>query len=81
MAEQNIRSLFSSTERQRKDLESSWDSNTATYQQNLAAVISTYEDCLELADRISLFSPNETLEDLISGDLQYVLSLPSVAQC
>jgi hypothetical protein len=72
MAERSIKSLFSSAERQRKDIEASWDSNTATYQQNLAAAISTYEDCLKLADRLSLFSPNETLEDLTSGDLQYV---------
>jgi hypothetical protein len=55
----------------RKDIEASWDSNTATYQQNLVAAISTYESCLQLADRLSLFSPNETLEDLTSGDLQY----------
>jgi len=72
MAEQSIKSLFSSAELQRKDIEASWDSNTATYQQNLAAAISTYEECLKLADRLSLFSPNETLEDLTSGDLQYV---------
>jgi immunoglobulin-binding protein 1 len=72
MAEQSIKSLFSSAEHQRKGIEDSWDSNTATYQQNLAAAISTYEACLKLADRLSLFSPNETLEDLTSGDLQYV---------
>lgn len=70
MAEQSIKSLFNSAERQRQDIESSWDSNTATYQQNLAAAIGTYEACLKLADRLSLFSPNETLEDLTSGDLQ-----------
>lgn len=71
MTEQNIRTLYSSAELQRKSIESSYDSNTATYQQNLAAAIATYEDCLKLADRISLFSPNESLEDLASGDLQY----------
>lgn len=70
MAEQNIKSLFKSAERQRKGIESAWDSNTATYQQNLLAAISTYENCLKLADRLSLFSPNETLEDITSGDLQ-----------
>jgi TAP42-like family len=72
MAEQSIKSLFSSAESQRKDIEASWDSNTATYQQNLAAAIATYDDCLKLADRLSLFSPNETLEDLTTGDLQCV---------
>ena len=71
MTDQSIKSLFGSAERQRKEIEASWDSNTATYQQNLAAAISTYESCLQLADRLSLFSPNETLEDLTSGDLQY----------
>jgi immunoglobulin-binding protein 1 len=75
MAEQSIKSLFSSAERQRKEIESSWDSNTATYQQNLASAIATYEDCLQLAERLSLFSPNESLEDLTSGDLQYVYVL------
>ncbi|KAK0120420.1 hypothetical protein ONS96_010636 [Cadophora gregata f. sp. sojae] len=73
MAEQSIRSLYSSAEKQRKDIEASWDSNTATYQQNVAAAIATYDDCLKLADRLSLFSPNETLEDLTSGDLQYLV--------
>jgi immunoglobulin-binding protein 1 len=70
MAEQNIKSLFSSAERQRNDIEASWDSNTAAYQQNVLAAIATYENCLQLADRLSLFSPNETLEDVASGDLQ-----------
>ncbi|RDL30339.1 uncharacterized protein BP5553_10217 [Venustampulla echinocandica] len=73
MEEQSIKSLFSSAERQRKELESSWDSNTATYQQNLASAITTYDDCLKLAGRLSFFSPNETLEDLTSGDLQYLV--------
>ena len=71
MTEHSIKSLFSSAERQRQDIESSWDTNTATYQQNVAAAITTYDDCLKLADRLSLFSPNETLEDITSGDLQY----------
>jgi hypothetical protein len=68
----SIRSLFESAERQRKEIEASWETNTATYQQNLAAAISTYEECLLLADRLSLFSSNETLEDLTSSDLQYL---------
>ena len=71
MTEQSIKSLFSSAECQRKDVESSWDTNTATYQQNLISAIATYEDCLKLADRLSLFSLNETLEDITSGDLRY----------
>lgn len=78
MAEQSIRSLFTSAERQRQEIESSWDSNTAAYQQNVAAAIATYDDCLKLADRLSLFSPNETLEDVSSIDLQYIYPPPYV---
>jgi len=74
MADQSIKSLFSSAENQRQSIEASWDSNSSTYQENLASAITIYDDCLKLADRISLFSPNETLEDLVSGDLQYVSS-------
>ena len=70
MADQSIKSLYTSAERQRQAIESSWDSNTTEYQQNLASAIKTYDDCLKLADRLSLFSPNETLEDLTTGDLQ-----------
>ncbi|KAI9053194.1 hypothetical protein LZ554_003460 [Drepanopeziza brunnea f. sp. 'monogermtubi'] len=73
MADQSIKSLFARAEQQRKDIEASWDSNTAVYQQNVASAIATYDECLKLADRLSLFSPNETLEDITSGDLQYLL--------
>lgn len=72
MGDHSIKSLFSSAERQRKDIEASWDSNTATYQLNLASAIGTYQECLQLADRLDLFSPNESLEELTSRDLQYV---------
>ena len=72
MVEQSIKSLYSSAESQRIAIEQSWDSNTAEYQQRLAAALETYNECLSLTDRLSLFSPNESLEDLVSGDLQYV---------
>lgn len=81
MAEQSIKSLFASAERQRLEIESSRDSNTAAYQENLAAAITNYHNCLQLADRISLFSPNETLEDLSSGDLQYASPSDSSPPC
>ncbi|RDW69818.1 hypothetical protein BP6252_08838 [Coleophoma cylindrospora] len=73
MADQNLKSLYASAESKRKSLESSWDTNTATYQQNLASAIAAYEECRQLTDRLSLFSPNESLEDITSGDLQYLL--------
>lgn len=71
--DQSIRAVYSTAEQKRQSVESSWDSNSATYQENLLAAISLYEQCLSIADRISLFSPNESLEDIASVDLQYLL--------
>ena len=73
MADQNLKSLFNSAELLRSNIETSWETNAETYQQNIASAVAKYEDCRVLADRLSLFSPNETLEDITSGDLQYVL--------
>ncbi|KAF2143651.1 uncharacterized protein K452DRAFT_267914 [Aplosporella prunicola CBS 121167] len=70
---QSLRALFGDAESKRKELENSYDSNSATFQRNLMSAIATYEECLKVADRVSLFSPNETLEDVSSGDIQYML--------
>lgn len=70
---QSLRAVFSTAESKRKEVENSWDTNTATYQENLLAAITSYEQCLQIADRISLFSPNESLEDIGSGDIQYAV--------
>ncbi|KAF4541667.1 TAP42-like protein [Lasiodiplodia theobromae] len=70
---QSLRALFSSAEAKRKDLEATYDSNSDAYQQKLSSAIATYEECLKVADRVSLFSPNETLEDVSSGDIQYMI--------
>ena len=68
-----LRGLFTEAEAKRQEIESSWNSNSAAFQENLSAAIATYEECLKVADQVSLFSPNETLDDISSGDLQYVL--------
>jgi len=66
----NIRTLFASAKNQRKQLEVSSDPTSALYQENLQAAIATLEECQRIADRISLFGPNETEDDISSGDLQ-----------
>jgi len=71
MTDQNIRTLFKSAESRSDALETSGNSSSSTYRENLAAAITAFEDCRQLADRLSLFSPNETLEDIATGDLQY----------
>ncbi|ESZ93842.1 hypothetical protein SBOR_5783 [Sclerotinia borealis F-4128] len=72
MADNSLKTIFNSAERQRLAIESSWDTNTEQHQEDVANVIRAYQECRQLADRLALFSPNETLEDINSSDIQYV---------
>jgi hypothetical protein len=69
---QNLRGLFTSADRARQELASSHEANSPAFQENLRQTIATYEECLKVSKQISLFSPNESLEDISSSDLQYV---------
>ncbi|KAI9847077.1 MAG: hypothetical protein M1837_003195 [Sclerophora amabilis] len=70
---QDIRSLFKNAEDGRRSLDSSFDTNSSSYQDNVVATIATFEECRILASRLSLFSPNETVDDISSGSLPYLL--------
>lgn len=70
--DQSIRGLFAKAERAREELGTSYEPNSPTYQENLTNTIATYLQCLKKAEDFSLFSPNETLEDITSSDIQYV---------
>jgi immunoglobulin-binding protein 1 len=71
----SLRGLFLKAEKAREELSSSYEPNSPTFQEKLSATIATYEECLKIAEQVSLFSPNETLEDISSTDLQYVENL------
>lgn len=66
----NLKTAFAEAESKRRELDEFPDSNTESFQDNLSAAIALYEECVKAVDRISLFSPNETLEDVSSNDLQ-----------
>lgn len=70
--DQSIRGLFAKAERAREELGASYEPNSPTYQEILTNTIATYLQCLKKAEDFSLFSPNETLEDITSSDIQYV---------
>ena len=67
----NIRTLFTRAKDLRKQLES-LQSTSQLYQENLQNAIAALEECRKIADSVSLFSPNETEEDITSRDLQYL---------
>ena len=71
--DRSLRSVYEEAEQKRTTVENSYDSNSSVFQENLLSAIQLYERCLILAGRLSLFSPNESLEDIASLDLQYLL--------
>ncbi|KAI9675973.1 MAG: hypothetical protein M1822_008359 [Bathelium mastoideum] len=70
---QTLSSCFGDAEDKRGKVDSALDFGTATFQENVTAAITAYDQCLKIADQISLFSPNETLEDASSKNLPYFL--------
>lgn len=70
--DQSLRGLFTTAKTKRNNLDSYASATDPVYQDNLRSAIECLEKCRELADRISIFSPNETLEDVASTDLQYL---------
>lgn len=77
---QTLKSCWTQAERHRRNLENSLDSNGDAFQENVASAIAQYQECLKIAAQISLFSSNETLEDVSSHDLQYLLTHYRVAE-
>ena len=71
--DRSLRSIHEEAEQKRNTVENSFASNSTTFQENLLSAIQLYEQCLNIADRISLFSPNESLEDIGTADLQYLV--------
>jgi hypothetical protein len=72
MADQSLKSLFASGNQRRQEIENSYDRNTDTYHDLVALTIKEFTQARDLADRVGLFSPNETVEDISTGDLPYL---------
>lgn len=70
---QSLRSLYATAENARQSLETSYDTQSPNYQTTLTKALQLYAQCLTLAAQIALFSPNESLEDIASADLVYLL--------
>lgn len=64
----DLKSRFAAAERIRKDAHSDITEEQAR------KAYDEYLECRAMIDRLGLFSPNETLEDISTGDLQYVQS-------
>jgi hypothetical protein len=72
---ESLRALFESAKAQKKSLESDSPISNPSYQDKLNATISTFERCQAVVSGLSIFSSNESLEEVSTADLQY--GLPS----
>ncbi|TGJ79493.1 hypothetical protein E0Z10_g9277 [Xylaria hypoxylon] len=81
MAEEprTLKSVFQEAERKRLAIEGSYEMTSETYQEDVAAAQRSYEECVRIIDQIALFSTNESVEDIATSDLPYLLVLYHIA--
>lgn len=72
---QSLRSLFAAAKAAKTSLESRTDSTTDAYRADVNATIAQFEECQRIIQSLSLFSSNESLEDIATADLQYETSI------
>ena len=70
-ADSSLKSLFSKATNLCEQL-NGLQSLSQEYQDNVRNALSKYEECRIQGVEVSLFSPNESADDIASGDLQYL---------
>ena len=71
----SLKAVFGEAESRRIALENStFRANTPQYFDTVASAVKLYRDSLDLIAALSLFSPNESLEDLSTSDLPFLLT-------
>jgi immunoglobulin-binding protein 1 len=68
-----LKSVFAAAENRRLALEKTFEASSPTYDEDLGFALKSYEECLQIISKISLYSLNEGLEDLNTSDLPYLL--------
>lgn len=71
---QSLRALFDTAESKRHTIDSSYDSTSPSYASNVASAISLYTKLLDQVSAVSLFSPNEGVEDIATSELPFLLT-------
>lgn len=71
----SLKDAFADAEAKRITLESSpFAPNSSEYRDTVSSAVKLYQDCLSLISALSIFSPNESLEDLSTTDLPFLLT-------
>ncbi|KAJ9158117.1 TAP42-like protein [Coniochaeta hoffmannii] len=69
----SLKALFAEAEAKRLAIEGTYATNTPSYLDDVSSTVQLYNDCLKHISHLSLFSPNESLEDISTSDLPYLL--------
>jgi hypothetical protein len=70
----SLKDTFADAEEKRAALESTpFRPNSTEYADTVSSAVKLYQDSLALVDALSIFSPNELLEDLSTTDLPFLL--------
>lgn len=76
----SLKTVFGEAEGKRLSLEGSFETTSPTYREDLTNALKLYQECLKIIGNVSLYSPNESLEDLATTDLPYLLVNHHLAQ-
>lgn len=68
---QGLRSLFTTAKDEKTALASRSDTNIDTYQDDVKRTIAKFHECQRQVSILSLFSSNESLDDISTVDIQY----------
>jgi immunoglobulin-binding protein 1 len=71
---QSARSLFEAAEDKRHTIESSYDSKAPTFAADVASAVSLYCQAIDRIASVSLFSPNEGVDDVTTSELPLLLA-------
>ncbi|KAM7213592.1 TAP42-like protein [Rhypophila decipiens] len=69
----SLKQVFADAETKRLSLENSTDTTSQSYLDTVSSAVQGYRDCLGFTEKLSIFSPNETFEDISTSDLPYLL--------
>ncbi|KAK3943842.1 TAP42-like protein [Diplogelasinospora grovesii] len=71
--QRSLKQTFSDAERLRESITTSYDTTSSSYTDSVSQAIKDYQSCLDQISRLSLFSPNESVEDISTSNLPYLL--------
>lgn len=69
----SLKSIFAEAEQKRLSLEGTYEAASPSYRDDISAAIQGYQSCLSTISQVSLFSPNESADDISTSDLPYLL--------